>query len=59
MQEVEDKYAEKKRILIMGYERAKTEEMVHYKQKDYRKYERMHIDYAYPINALKFDDDTN
>ena len=33
----------------MGYERAKTEEMVHYKQKDYRKYERLHLDYAYPI----------
>lgn len=39
--EVEDKYADKKRTLVMGYERAKTEEMVHYKQKDYRKYERL------------------
>ena len=42
----------------MGYERAKTEEMVHYKQKDYRKYDRLHLDYAYPMGALKFDDET-
>ena len=42
----------------MGYERAKTEEMVHYKQKDYRKYERLHLDYAYPIGNLKFNEDS-
>ena len=42
----------------MGYERAKTEEMVHYKQKDYRKYERLHLDYAYPIGNLTFNEDS-
>ena len=54
-QAVEDKYASKKEILVMGYERARTEEEVHYKQKDYRKYDRMFQTYAYPINEIKFD----
>ena len=39
--EIDNKYAEKKNILVKGYERAKTEEWVHYKQKDFRKYERL------------------
>ena len=39
---------------MRGYERAKTEETVHYKQKNYRKYERMFESYAYPINLTKF-----
>ena len=39
----------------MGYERAKTEEQVHFKQKDYRKYEKLFENYAYPINDLTFD----
>ncbi len=56
MADVDVKYAEKKRILVMGYERAKTEEQVHYKQKDYRKYERLFERYAYPINSLKVDE---
>ena len=50
---VEDKYAEKKQFLVRGYERAKTEESVHLKQKDHRKYEKMFEIYAYPINFLK------
>ena len=41
----------------MGYERAKTEEEVHYKQKEYRKYEKMFKQYAYPINEVAFDAD--
>lgn len=53
---VEDKYADKKRTLVMGYERAKTEELVHYKQKDFRKYERLFNAYAYPINSMKFEE---
>ena len=32
--QVEDKFAEKKLLLVRGYERAKTEERVHLKQKD-------------------------
>ena len=39
--EIDNKYAEKKTSLVKGYERAKTEEQVHYKQKDFRKYERL------------------
>ncbi len=56
MQEVDDKYAEKKSILIAGYERAKYEEKLHFKQKDHRKYERLFLNYAYPINMLRFDE---
>jgi hypothetical protein len=54
--QVEAKYAEKKRVMVMGYERAKTEEKVHYKQKDYRKYEKLFDLYAYPINTLKLEE---
>lgn len=42
---------------MRGYERAKTEESVHYKQKDYRKYERIFETYAYPIGALRLNAD--
>ena len=56
IKQVEDKYQEKKLFLIRGYERAKTEEKVHYKQKDYRKYEKLFENYAYPINHLLFDE---
>ena len=51
---VEDKYAEKKQFLVRGYERAKFEEQVHLRQKDFRKYERLFEAYAYPINIVKF-----
>ena len=57
MAEIDAKYAEKKKFLVMGYERAKSEETLHYKQKDYRKYERMFDLYAYPINLVKFDEE--
>lgn len=57
MAEVDAKYAEKKKFLVMGYERAKSEEQLHYKQRDYRKYERMFELYAYPINLAKFDEE--
>ena len=56
IKKVEDKYAAKKQMLVMGYERAVTEERVHGKQKNYRKYERMYEQYAYPINLLKFEE---
>ena len=56
MEDVESKYAEKKQFLIRGYERAKFEEEVHYRQKDLRKYERMFENYAYPINATFFEE---
>ena len=39
----------------MGYERAKTEEMVLHKQKNYRKYERMFEKYAFPIDQYKMN----
>ena len=52
--EVEDKYADKKQFLVKGYERAKLEEQIHYRQKDHRKYERLFEAYAYPINIVKF-----
>ena len=51
---VEDKYADKKQFLVRGYERAKFEEQVHFRQKDFRKYERLFEAYAYPINIVKF-----
>ena len=38
---------------MAGYERAKTEEMVLHKQKDYRKYEKMFEAYAFPINRFR------
>ena len=57
MAEIDNKYAEKKSILVKGYERAKTEEKVHYKQKDYRKYERLFETYAFPLNSLKFTEE--
>ena len=56
MKQVDDKYADKKRILIMGYERAKYEEKLHYKQKDHRKYERLFDNYAYPISSYRLDE---
>ena len=55
MKEIDDKYAEKKQMLIDGYERAKYEEKLHFKQKDHRRYERMFQSYAYPINLFAFD----
>jgi len=55
--QVEDKYVSQKEVLVRGYERAKTEESVHYKQKDYRKYERMFENYAYPLDAVRFTAD--
>ena len=56
IQEVEDKYAEKKRVLVRGYERAKTEEIVLHKQKDYRKYEKAFESYAFPINQFRISE---
>ena len=58
VQEVEDKHAEKKRILVAGYERAKTEEIVIHKQKDYRKYEKLFEAYAFPVNRFKVQEST-
>ena len=36
--------------MVMGYERAKTEELVLHKQKNYRKYEKLFEKYAFPID---------
>lgn len=55
--EVEDKYADKKKILLEGYERARFEEKVHHREKHLRKYEKMFERYAYPINATRFSPD--
>ena len=39
-QEVEAKYADQKKFLIESYERAKFEEQVHLKQKNYNRYKK-------------------
>lgn len=41
-------------MLVRGYERAKFEEQVHYRQRDLRRYERLFERYAYPMNNYKF-----
>ena len=52
-QNIENKYANQKSLLIAGYERAKTEAMVHQKQKNYNRYKKYFHQYAYPIGAMK------
>lgn len=54
VEEVEGKYQSRKMFLLEGYERAKTEEIVHYKQKDYKKYERAFFNFTYPLNTFTF-----
>lgn len=57
LEKVENKHAVKKNILVAGYERAKTEEMVLHKQKDYRKYDKLFETYAFPINRFRVNND--
>ena len=40
-QQVEQKYENQKKLLLQGYDRALTENQVHNKQKDYRRYKRL------------------
>ena len=56
-QQVEQKYENQKQLLLQGYDRALTENQIHNKQKDYRRYKRLFQSYAYPIHAFKHTDE--
>ena len=53
-EDIEMKYANQKKFLVAGYEKAKNEQMVHQKQKDRRRYRNLFRRYAYPIGAMKY-----
>lgn len=48
------KHMKKKKLLFAGWERAKNENEILHKQKDYRKWQKLFHQYAYPLNKFKF-----
>ena len=52
--DINNAHLKKKKFLMMGYQRTKDENELIQSQKEYRKYQKMYIQYAYPLNALKF-----
>jgi hypothetical protein len=54
--DINNKHLKKKKFLAAGYQRAKDENELIHKEKDYRKYQKMYNQYAYPLNNFKFKD---
>lgn len=52
--DIANKHAKTKKLLIAGWEQAKHEGEKVFRQKDERKYQRLYIKYAYPLQKYQF-----
>ena len=52
--DISNKHSKTKAFLVGGWQRAKNEHEIHLKQKDYRKFQRLFHQYAYPLNSHRF-----
>lgn len=52
--DINNKHSAKKKMLLAGWQRAKDENELIHKQKDYRKYQKLFHQYAYPLGNFKF-----
>ena len=52
--EINIKYQPKKKLMMQGWQRAKDENEIVHRQKEYRKYQKLTMQMAYPLNSFKF-----
>jgi hypothetical protein len=55
--EINLKHLEAKRRMVASWQQAKDESQYMYKQKKYKKYQKLFHQYAYPLNSFKFRPD--
>jgi hypothetical protein len=56
-QDINKKHADKKQFMFKKYVRARDENELVIKERDYRKYEKQLHNYAYPLNEFRFAND--